>query len=275
MKKRILSLLMFILLAGSLAPLTGQAQPVSAANVMQPTFSNLLYLPAAFSNFNTIAYGAVTGVIIDAITGEKQGNTHVCVVNLHCVDSNADGEFYISGVPNAGPQTLTVVPNGIYYQDFSRQIQTSPGPPLYLVISLSPADLAPGWVRIVLTWATKGDLDANLWVGSSRIYWGDRGSCDVNACLQNDSNTFGPETITVRAGLTATISFGVARNGDMEVTQFGALVQVYDYTGLINSFIAPSSGYGSWWYVFDMTWDSPQNHYSLTTRNQILNVPPH
>ncbi len=280
-----LNLLMFIVLAGSLA-FTGQARPAAAANLdRQPiniplagTANPSIYLPMLFNGYTFGMTGMVTGVVIDATTAALQAGANVCVVGVHCVLSQADGSFYLSDIPTSSPQALNVTPASKFYANYTQTIQTSSAAPLYLVISLSPANLPAGWMRIVLSWQVEGDLDANLWVGSTRIYYNNKGDCAVNACLQYDSKQFGPETMMVKRGLADTLSFAVARNGDLEITQYHALVQLYDTNGLVISFIAPTSGFGSWWYVFDLTWDTTSNpanpRYAITTRNEILSHPP-
>ena len=282
MKIKTLNLLIVILLAGSLAPLARPAQPAAARGLQPSDGQTTYYLPEMFLNYSSSSYGAVSGVIVDAISSQPVGGASVCV-SQHCVTSNTQGAFYLANVPNSNPQTLTVNPNDFNYAFYSQQVQTTFSAPLYLVVSLSKNNLPPGWIRIVLSWSVKGDLDAHLWwlpvsQPIKHIYWNFRGDCTAYACLQNDSATFGPETLTVTSGLSGSLSFAVARNGDLEVTQFNALVQVYDSTGLIQSFPAPTTGIGSVWYVFDMAWDTtnPLNpYYAITPQNKLLNGLPH
>ena len=267
--------MLFLTLAANLA-FSGRAQPVSGAALDEPPVDAVRnYLPVSFNNVTPSSYGLVSGVIIDAVTGVKQAGVSVCVLNVHCVLADLNGKFYLSNVPTTGLQTLTVTPDPGLYSFYSQLIQVSNSTPLYVVVSLSSTNLSQGWVRIVLTWGNEGDLDANLLFGSTRIYYGNKGDCSV-ACLQSDSNTYGPETITVSSGVTDLIKFAVARQGsEHEITYYNALVQVYDNTGLLESFSTPSSGIGSVWYVFDMAWNAGTNHYDITKQDQLLNGLPH
>jgi hypothetical protein len=288
MKKRTQYLLMIMFLAGSLAPLARPAQPASAGRLQLSNPPRWYYVPSLFLNYTSSQYGIVNGVIVDATNSSKPlAGASVCI-NLHCVTSNTQGTFYLSDVPVSDLQTLTVNPNDIAYASYSQQVQTAYNAPLYLVISLSPRIITPGWIRIILSWSVQGDLDAHLWWLPTlppvrHVYYNFHGDCDAYACLQNDSIAFGPETLSVKPGLDGSLSFAVARNiypgeQNKEITGYHALVQVYDYSGLIGSFPAPTTGIGSVWYVFDLTWNTSNPlgpSYAITVQNKILNSLPH
>ena len=144
--------------------------------------------------------------------------------------------------------------------------------------------LPPGWVRIVLTWQRDGDLDAHLWLyqGGTHVYYKSPGNCsnlEIDlACLPADDIHYGPEVMLLKDAVVGTHAFAVVRNdiyGGMDITAYGAVVKVYDATGLIQTYNAPITGYGSWWYVFDMQWLPDQGRYNFLLKNTITYSSPY
>jgi len=78
---------------------------------------------------------------------------------------------------------------------------------------------------------------------------GDLISCPF-ALLDTDALFgFGPETITISQRFPGTYMYAVHRFSDDPPTLAGARVEVFDSTGLIATFTAPTEGTGEWWHV--------------------------
>ena len=60
---------------------------------------------------------------------------------------------------------------------------------------------------------------------------------------------FGPETITISQRFPGRYMYAVHRFSDDPPTLAGARVEVFDSTGLIATFTAPTEGTGEWWHV--------------------------
>jgi hypothetical protein len=230
------------------------------------------FIPSVYKNFLAGPSGDLSGTVFDATSSDLLADAVVCLdAGAHCVNSLSDGSFAFNMVP-AGLHSLKVT--RVTYADYNQQINLLAGTKDYIPVALSPANLPPGWVRIVLTWQREGDLDAHYWVSQSgrEIYYDDKGDCtklDLDlACLQNDNKHFGPETVTVKDSLTGTNAFAVVRNvAGVDITEFGAVVNIYDSSGWRETYSAPTWGNGSWWYVFDMYWVPSQSRYTFLPRN--------
>ena len=95
-------------------------------------------------------------------------------------------------------------------------------------------------------------------------YWLDFGDCRgfPMACLEMDARKgYGPETIAIKEREVADYYFGVfnanqGHTGVPPLSQTGALVRLYDKTGLVKSYqISPTGGDKVFWYVFSLDAD--------------------
>jgi hypothetical protein len=116
--------------------------------------------------------------------------------------------------------------------------------------------------RITLTWgATPRDLDAHLQTPTGiRINHSRRGSSSAPsyARLHADRRSgFGPEVISVHRLLASgerRYSYYVYNfSNERRLAGSGARVRVEGRNGVIRTFVAPTSGTGRYWHVFDMT----------------------
>ncbi|MCU0443964.1 MAG: carboxypeptidase regulatory-like domain-containing protein [Microscillaceae bacterium] len=128
--------------------------------------------------------------------------------------------------------------------------------------------LAVGQMRVVLTWGLNpGDLDSHFTgpnaSGNSRfhMYFGNRiPNAEVNLDV-DDTNGFGPETTTIKRFYTGTYRYSVhnydnqGNRGGLEIFNSPAKVELYDHTGLRQTFVAPpfSGTSGNTWRVFELT----------------------
>lgn len=132
--------------------------------------------------------------------------------------------------------------------------------------------------KLTLTWgASPSDLDNHLWLPSSNpahIYYSSRGSQTAfpwaNLTI-DDVNGFGPEDIVIARpfnGVYRIAAHRYAPSGNIAGT--GAVMRYYLGSYLVNTWTAPGSGTGAWWYVADL------NGFTgvATTRNLVQTASP-
>ncbi len=224
----------------------------------------------------------LSGSVVDAVSNAPVQGAEICLVadgaatNL-CAFSNELGEFTLSGLPE-GRQTIQVSADG--YTTLQQDVDLTSGATTSVVFALNP-QLSAGEYRIVLSWGSEpADLDAHLWVPVSsdayyEVYFDDQGSCTAEpwACLDaDDTDGYGPETITVAQELSGTYSFAVHwYSGTGSWAGSDAVVKVYDASGLLKTYYAPSDttfGEDSWWYVFDL------DGGVIVTKDSLSDTPP-
>jgi hypothetical protein len=263
-----------ILLLAAILPPSIFTSPTGHRASAAPSSGVTIYLPNITRNYQKGVNGAIVGVVNDSTTGTALAGASVCVDGEQCIITLADGKFSYAFL-SAGDHTVTVTLTD--YADFSQVVAVHADIENYLPVSLSKTNLTQGAIRIVLTWLVESDMDAHLWIWAhdKHIYYppDHRGNClnlEVDlACLESDNLHFGPETITIRPGVTGTDSFAVERLGELEVTQYGAVVNIYDSNGLIQTIYSPTTGVGRWWHVFNLTWDPSANQYNIILINDI------
>lgn len=128
--------------------------------------------------------------------------------------------------------------------------------------------LPPGEIRIILTWGmTPGDLDSYLTgplVGTTnrfRVYYASRGSNTAApfASLDvDDTNSYGPETTTIKQQIGGKYTFCVhdfPNRGSTISTALSASrakVRVYNSTGLVGTYNVPINQVGTLWKVVEI-----------------------
>lgn len=246
----------------------------------------VLWIPMVF---NKSSDGVLRGQVVNAVDGTPIAGAFICI-NLNgisCYTSGSDGKYFFSGLTT---QTYNMIVNKEGFQEYSRSgISVTAGQSITVDVMMSPQDLAQGAVRIIATWGRAGanslvrdipsDLDAHLWlnqVPAGHVYYSKPGDC-LAACLQNDNQDFGPETLTIQPGQTGTHTYAVFMNLAQYdgITYYGVVLQIYDAGGLKQTLLVPApdpSRSGSWWRALDFYWDSGQNKYIFSglTTIQIL-----
>ncbi len=221
--------------------------------------------------------GAITGVVTDARTSNPIFGAAVSVVGPASsqTTTNEGGAFALPNLP-FGTYQLTVQISG--YVTTDRTVNHQAGVTLENV-TLSET-LQAGQYRVVLTWGDHPrDLDAHMWTTINdslyEVYYGSEGDSiappnmllDIDQTLGN-----GPETITIY-DLVSDCVFAVKNftPEDGLITESRALVEVYaaDSDEAIAVYQIPTTGTGTWWYVFDLSVQG-----QLTTRNTISTTPP-
>jgi adhesin/invasin len=214
-----------------------------------------VYLP--FVRKAPEALGTVMGKVVDATTVRGIPGAAVCVVATgHCATTDGEGSYAIAGVP-AGRRAVRASANG--FIALQQGLTVPIGGAVTVNFALSP-DLAPGEMRIVLTWGeTPQDLDAHLWLPGAtpyHIHFASKGDCQAfpDACLDVDDQTGdGPETVTIRQSYAGRYVFAVYNwSNEVPLTQSDGRVLVYRTDGVVAEVPVPTSGDGRWWHVFDL-----------------------
>ncbi len=183
------------------------------------------------------------------------------------VITNANGEFTLFNVP-AGTFVCIVRAIGFIPQVINNVVFSPTGTtnlPPSTIVQRPPA----GSFRIVLTWgAEPRDLDSYLTgplAGTTNrfvCYFSNRRPSGSNAELDvDDTDGFGPETVTITAFRDGMYRYSVhnysdqSTNGFRGIASSPARVQVYDNSGLVRDFTAPTppaGASGNAWRVFEI-----------------------
>lgn len=126
--------------------------------------------------------------------------------------------------------------------------------PLTLFVGVQITAIPLNDWRIVLSWgANPEDLDSHLWTPDGEHIWygntvGENADLDVD-----DTDGYGPETITIRKLVEGTYVYAV-KHFSGEGTLQGAQVEIFNPMGSVRRFTnSPcSAGEGSWWVVFKL-----------------------
>lgn len=224
--------------------------------------------------------GSISGMVTDATTGSPLSGATVKVGTI-TTTTGSDGKYKLENVP-AGLQNVSASKTG-YITDSQSVLVIGGQETTNVNFSLSPV-LPSGQWRIVLTWgATPSDLNSNLLVPESdtngvlgyHIFYGSDGSQNPDSYPYgyldcNDTDGYGPETITIFRRLTQKYKYYVSRySEDGDLISSGAKVEVYIGSNLVKIYNVPNSGTGIYWYVFDINADG-----TITDQNIIQNSGP-
>jgi Carboxypeptidase regulatory-like domain len=217
--------------------------------------------------------GTITGTLIDA-TSQTDATISDATITLYTginhtddayetsytTTTAADGTFELTDV-DAGTYTLLAARTG--FSDAYINVVSIGGQTTTYEHSLSPA-AAEGEIRIVLTWGENpADLDSHLYTPEingavHHLYYANRGSYSVDASPnialdRDDVTSYGPETVTIAVTYEGTYEYRVyhfSGSGTLAGTS-GAIVKVYDSTGLLfTRNVPPSLSDPLWWDVF-------------------------
>jgi len=216
--------------------------------------------------------GTITGTLIDATSQSDaavSGATITLYTGINHTDDEyittyttttaADGAFELTDV-DAGTYTLLAARDG--FSDAYINVVSIGGETTTYEHSISPA-AAEGEIRIVLTWGENpADLDSHLYTPeiegtSHHLYYANRGSYSVDAVPnialdRDDVTSYGPETVTIAVSYEGTYEYKVYHySGSGTLATSGAIVKVYDSTGLLFTLnVPPSLSDPLWWDVF-------------------------
>jgi len=215
--------------------------------------------------------GTITGTLIDATTTDTPvvGATITLYTGINHTDdeyetsytttTESDGSFELTSVDAA---TYTLLATRDSFSDAYINVVSIGGQTMTYEHSMSPT-AAEGEIRIVLTWGENpADLDSHLYTPeiegtSHHLYYANRGSYSVdsvpNISLDRDDVTsYGPETVTIAVTYEGTYEYRVYHySGSGTLATSGAIVKVYDSTGLLfTRNVPPSLSDPLWWDVF-------------------------
>ena len=204
-----------------------------------------------YGNCSTI--GNLHGKVVDATTNQPIPQAKICITNTStCATTDNLGYYSLSGF-RIGVYSFTITAtNYITLQETINVFSDTPKD-----FALSPV-LQNNEYRIVLTWGdSPRDLDSHLWLPNSQpyhIYYGDKGNETQFPYAKldiDDTDGLGPETITIKRLYPGTYRYAVYNYSlSPSIRVSNAKVEVYSSQGLIKRYTLPSSGDGTWWYVF-------------------------
>lgn len=177
----------------------------------------------------------------------------------------ADGEGIFSVNLDPGMYTAEVAKSG--YDNTYYNFAVRPGMN-DVQINASPK-LASGEVRIVLTWGeTPYDLDSHLFTpydsafgdDTYHIWYGNKQDAVGNNLDVDDTDSYGPETMTIPVLKNGLYKYYVADFTDCsgnnpssyDMSNSGAVVNVYTSNGLSATFTVPTNRPGVIWEVFEI-----------------------
>ncbi|MCA9759806.1 MAG: carboxypeptidase regulatory-like domain-containing protein, partial [Candidatus Eisenbacteria bacterium] len=176
-------------------------------------------------------FGQLELTVVDARTSLPLSGASVQLGDASTTTNEA-GFARLDGLP-AGVQTLFVTLEG--YLSASRNVTITAGTTTPVTVALSPP--AVGGYRIVLTWGeVPFDLDAHLRTPlidgvSYEVYYAFLGSETEAPFAQldaDDTESFGPETVTIAQSLAGTYSYFVYNySEDPAIAGSGAQVELY------------------------------------------------
>jgi uncharacterized protein YfaP (DUF2135 family) len=213
--------------------------------------------------------GAVKHAITDA-------TLEGAVINLRAAHDKKDGDIaHTITTGSDGSYSFIDLTSGYYtaevvlsdYATIYQNLTLEGKKTLVQGFSMSPT-LDPGQIRIVLTWGDRPNiLDSYLegpasGGGTFRINYQNMDESSNGASLdRDDTNAYGPETITITNQNSGTYTYWVdnytTRYNQSTSTPFGetgAIVTIYDENGLYDQVeVHTASGTGLKWTVFTMT----------------------
>jgi hypothetical protein len=217
--------------------------------------------------------GSLSGYVIDSQTGYGLDNVKVSITKDMTLttgdDANktttttADGSYYLDNIV-VGTYRLIIEADG-YFSRIVSDIEIIEGTNTaeQQIIVETPES---GSFRIILIWGESPyDLDSHLTGpdgsgGRFHVYFGNDYNENQTVDLDvDDTYSYGPETITIYSFLTGTYRYSVHNYSDQSsaggagIYNSPARVEVYDVTGLLESFNAPACSLSAnTWRVFEI-----------------------
>lgn len=244
---------------------------------------------------STPQISSLSGVVRDATNNLVISGVTVCITQINrCSTTDSNGAYLITNIP-PGSRTISASKSG--YITYTDVLMLGASPTLSYDISMSPA-LAAGQMRIVLTWGQyPRDLDSHLWLpsnnGGYHVFFptNNRGSSTAYPFAKldtDDTDSWGPETITIYQRFSGTYTYAVHHyndSGSNNIPLSQAKVRVY-VGSQVRTFTpppCPSGGtscntYKKYWTVFTINGANGQittvNRYSDTSPRLAINVVP-
>lgn len=247
----------------------------SAAPPVPCQLSLSLLLDGGATQTTTAIYpgGTVTGTVRGATDGQPIAAAAVALDDGSTATTGPDGTFTVGDL-EPGVYQVSAQAEG-FQASAPLDVAVAAAQVTPVDVLLSP-QLQPGALRIVLTWDDNpSDLDSHLWLPAAQPYHifysnvGSLAACPFAELDIDDTNGFGPETVTIGQAVPGSYRYAVRNfSGGETLSQSSAIVQVFDAAGLTASFEVPQNGTAAetWWHVFDIDVASGQ----LTPANRLL-----
>ncbi len=203
------------------------------------------------------AKGIVTGIVYDAGTNSVVAGVTVTVVgSSESTVTDTFGEFELE--VSEGTQTLHFTKTGYTFYDITVVVVADITVELdESVVGYDP--LSSNEYRIVLTWGENPrDLDSHLRLPNlDTVDYNNETADDSSANLDwDDTQSFGPETITITTQNAGTYYYSVHNYaGTGTIGTSSAVVKVYNYSGLWRTYtVSQITGDSSkrYWRVFSL-----------------------
>jgi len=227
-----------------------------------------------FTVSSTGGSSTIDGVVSDATSGNPIASATVKLIKngstISTKTTSSTGSYSFTSVVNG---TYSVEASKTGYVTDSKPVVTSGNQNYNINFSLSPNSQNIDY-RVVLTWGIAPvDLDAHLIKGSYHIYFqsmGAQNSPPYTVLDVDDRSSYGPETITIYNQNSDYCKYFIHNfSGESDIKLSSAIVKVYSGTTLLGTYSVPSSGTGTYWYVFDITTSG-----SIVTKNIVQSTPP-
>ncbi|NMD72715.1 DUF11 domain-containing protein [Bacillus sp. DNRA2] len=220
-----------------------------------------------------IGIGTATGKVVNAVTGDpvdglnidiRKGKNNLSGEIVETVETNEQGDYSVE-LPG-GNYTMEVSGRG-YITTSANIISLGGQTKGDQNVSISPDGLLDEEIRVVLTWGEDPrDLDSHFAGpkadgGYFHVYYIDQDYSDpeneVNLDI-DDTNSFGPETVTVIDRIQegtytyAVHNFTNSLDKDLSLSNSEATVRVYKGDSIVKTFNVPMGQAGNIWRVFEI-----------------------
>lgn len=244
--------------------------------------------PTPFAPISEVISGSITdsqtgrGLALATVSFTLDQSATTGVNAQYHTTTDQLGNFSMNNLP-FGNYNVIIELNGYFTRIVNNvevangQIQLTP----QTIVQQPPVDS----YRIILTWkSTPSDLDAHFTGPTStgsrfHIYFRNKTQSGASSNLDvDDTSSYGPETVTITSLVTGTYRYSVhnysnqSTSGGSGIASSPAKVEIYNHSGLIQSFIAPTfTGNGNTWRVFELVASggnfviNPINTYVMAT----------
>ena len=219
--------------------------------LLLPLFVALLVVMVFSGCSLFIRTGFVEGYIIDATTGSGLPNVTVGVQGERRYSAVSDFLGFFSLEAPIGTQVIIFEFPGYDLEPVTVLVVDGGTTTFQDGEVLASPVLSPGQYRFVLIWGEQPyDLDSHMVTPSAEhISYSNKTGTGLYLDV-DDTSSYGPETITITDVATGTYGYYVYNySGSPDITTSGAIVKVYDATGLLRTIDIPTSGSGLYWNV--------------------------
>ena len=224
--------------------------------------------------------GIIEGIITNAVNGEQVHNAEVNIGELTTLtDESGHYSFYLS--IQSGIYEVNASADSFCMYEGNFEISENYNSNSFIHnLSLSPIPDS-GETRLVLNWGAEPyDLDSHLLTPeidgeTYHVYYANRGSSDSVPYVTldvDDTNGYGPETITIKQSFNGVYSYYIyqySSTGTLKDSR--GIIQIYDGPDCDGVTIqVPSMGEGRYWYVCDVNGETGE----IDVINEIQNSEP-